>query len=176
VGYSEGEPAKARHADGTAAAHDGARVAARQAAWLHGYGVASGMVAEVWRWCGKHGRLGLGSDEGGGVRMKKKKKDLMKRLKTGLRSAFYGVIGCAVRLTGRAAEASGQSPVSSWRDRTCLVRADRTRTESGQSPPGKPSRMTGRAGGVQDRTQWSQRRVRSEVHENCLRLDRTRWW
>jgi hypothetical protein len=49
-----------------------------------------------------------------------------------LRSAFYGVTGCAPRLTGRAVEASGQSLVSTFTDRTCPVRGDRTRKESGQ--------------------------------------------
>jgi hypothetical protein len=97
-----------------------------------------------------------------------------------LRSTFHGVTGHADRLTGRAAEASGQNPVSSWHDRTHPVRADRTRTESGQSSPGNPSRMTGRDGGVRDRTQWSQGRIRSSVRskvlETCLRYDRTRWW
>jgi hypothetical protein len=57
-----------------------------------------------------------------------KKQDV--RLKR-LRSTFHRVTGRAVRLTGHVAEASGQSPVSSWHDRTRLVRADRTRTESG---------------------------------------------
>jgi hypothetical protein len=97
-----------------------------------------------------------------------------------LRSAFLGVTGRADRLIGRAGAASGQSSISSWRDRMRLVRADRTWTESGQRSPGNPSCMTGRGGRVRDRTQWSQRRVwssvRSEVLESCLQDDRTRWW
>jgi hypothetical protein len=56
------------------------------------------------------------------------------------------------RLTGRDGAASGQSPVSSWRDRTCPVRDDRTLTESGQSLPGNPTHMTGRDGGGRDQT------------------------
>jgi hypothetical protein len=41
-----------------------------------------------------------------------------------LRSAFQGLTGRAPRLTGRAAESFGQSPVSSFTDRTCPVRGD----------------------------------------------------
>jgi hypothetical protein len=71
------------------------------------------------------------------------------------RSAFHGVTRRAGCLTGHARAASDQSLVSSWHNRTRLVRADRTRTESGQRSPENPSRMTGRGGGVWDRTQWS---------------------
>jgi hypothetical protein len=56
--------------------------------------------------------------------------------------------GRAGRLTGRGGAASGQSPVSSWRDQTRPVRADRMRTESGQRSLGNTSRMTERGGGV----------------------------
>jgi hypothetical protein len=78
--------------------------------------------------------------------------------------------GRAGRLTGRGRAASDQSLVSSWRDRTCPVRDDRTLTESGQNLPGNPTRMTGRGGGVRDRTQWSQYRVQSSVRSQILEI------
>jgi hypothetical protein len=56
-----------------------------------------------------------------------------------LRSAFQGVTGRAPRLAGRAAEASSQSPVSSFTDRTRPVRGDRMRTESGQRSTREPT-------------------------------------
>jgi hypothetical protein len=76
------------------------------------------------------------------------------------------------RLTGRDGVASGQSPVSSWRDRTRPIRDDRTLTESGQSLPGNPTRtrMTGRGGGGWDRTWWSQRHVRCCVWSYILEM------
>jgi hypothetical protein len=49
-----------------------------------------------------------------------------------LRSAFQGLTGRAPRLTGRAVEASGQSPVRSFSDWTRPFRGDRTQTESDQ--------------------------------------------
>jgi hypothetical protein len=109
-------------------------------------------------------RLGFG---GSGERRIEKKTaekttDRDVRLRRG-RSAFKAMTGRAGRLTGHGGAASGQSPVSSWRDRTRPVRDDRTRTESGQRLPGNPTRMTGRGGGVRDRTQWSQHRVWSSV-------------
>jgi hypothetical protein len=67
--------------------------------------------------------------------------------------------GRAGRLTGRGGAASGQSPVSSWRDQTRPVRDDRTLTEFGQSLPGNLTRMTGRGDGGRDQMRWSQRRV-----------------
>jgi hypothetical protein len=100
-----------------------------------------------------------------------KKQDLIVRLKR-LRSAFHAMTGRGGRMTGRDGVASGQSPVSSWCDRTRPVRDDRTLTESGQSLPGNPTRMTGRGGGGRDRTRWSQRRVRcsvrSQIHEKIF--------
>jgi hypothetical protein len=48
-----------------------------------------------------------------------------------LRSAFLGLTGRAPRLTGRATEASGQSPVRSKHDHMRLFRGDQTQTESG---------------------------------------------
>jgi hypothetical protein len=38
-----------------------------------------------------------------------------------LRSAFHAMTERAGRLTGRGGAASGQSPISSWHDRTCPV-------------------------------------------------------
>jgi hypothetical protein len=67
------------------------------------------------------------------------------------------------RLTGCDGAASGQSPVSSWRNRTRPVRDDWMLIESGQSLPGNPTRMTGHGGGGRDRMRWSQRRVRCSV-------------
>jgi hypothetical protein len=93
-----------------------------------------------------------------------------------LRSDFQRLAGRAPRLTGHTIEASGQSLVRSKRDRTCSLRGDRTRTESGQKTTREQLRVTGHAYEVQNRTQWSQRRVqssvRSEVHENHLRANR----
>jgi hypothetical protein len=60
--------------------------------------------------------------------------------------------GRAGRLTEHGGAASGQSPVTSWRDWTRPVRNDRMLTESDQSLPGNPTRMTGRGGGVRDQT------------------------
>jgi hypothetical protein len=100
-------------------------------------------------------RLGFG---GGGLKRRRPKNGSGVRLRRG-RSAFNAMIGRAGRLIGRGGAASSQSPVSSWRDRTRPVRDDRTLTESGQRLPGNLTRMTGRDGGVQDRTQWSQRHV-----------------
>jgi hypothetical protein len=94
--------------------------------------------------------------------MKKEKEEQDVRLKR-LRSAFNAMTGRAGRLIGRGRTASGQSPVSSWCDRTRPVRDDQTLIESGQNLPGNPTCMTGHGGGVRDRTQWSQRRVRSSV-------------
>jgi hypothetical protein len=87
--------------------------------------------------------------DGGGCGWKREmeKIDRDERLKE-RRSAFHGV-------TERAGAASDQSPVSSWHDRT--------RIESNQRSPRNPSRLTRHGGGVRDRTQWSQRRVRSSV-------------
>jgi hypothetical protein len=78
--------------------------------------------------------------------------------------------GRASRLTGRGGAVSGQSPVSSWCDWMRLVRNNRMLTESDQSLPGNPTRMTGRGGGVRDWTQWSQRRVRSSVRSQILEI------
>jgi hypothetical protein len=78
--------------------------------------------------------------------------------------------GRAGRMTGHGGAASGQSPVSSWRDRTRSVRDDRTLTEFGQRLPGNPIHMTGRGGGDRDRTQWSQRRVWSSVRSQILEI------
>jgi hypothetical protein len=75
---------------------------------------------------------------------KAKKIDLNERLKEG-RSALHTMIGRAGRLTGRGGAASGQSPISSWHDRTRPIIGDRTQTESGQGPPENPLRVTGRA-------------------------------
>jgi hypothetical protein len=85
-----------------------------------------------------------------------------------LRSAFHAMTGHGGRLTGRDGAASGQSLVSSWHDQTRPVRDDRTLTESDQSLPGNPTRMTGRGGGGRDRTRWSQRRVRCSVRSQIL--------
>jgi hypothetical protein len=74
------------------------------------------------------------------------------------------------RLTERDGAAFSQSPVSSWRDRTRPVRDDRTLTESGQSLPGNPTRMTGHGGGGRDRTRWSQRHVRCSVRSQILEM------
>jgi hypothetical protein len=93
-------------------------------------------------------------------KMTEKTMDQDVRLKR-LRSAFHAMTGRAGQLTGRGGVASDQSPVSCWRDRTRPVRDDQTLTESGQTLPGNPTCMTGRGGGVRDRMQWSQRRVRS---------------
>jgi hypothetical protein len=108
---------------------------------------------------------------GGGDRLKRKteKGDRNERLKE-RRSAFHAVTGRADRLTEHGGVASGQSLVSSWRDQMCPVSADRTRTESGQRSPGNSSRLTGRGGGVWDRTQWSQHRVRSSVRSQILEI------
>jgi hypothetical protein len=85
--------------------------------------------------------------------------------------------GC---MTGRGMAVSDQSPVSSWSDRTCPVRDDRTLTESGQRLPEKLKRMTGRGGGGRDWTWWSatSRPVQRPVTDprEVLRDDRTRWW
>jgi hypothetical protein len=125
-------------------------------------------MEESWRWRGSDGAAAAAEDSGGTAareeeanmaarlesarkprasrwrrRMKEtkaKKKDLNERLKEG-RSAFHA-------MTGRGGAASGQSPVSSWRDQTRLVIGDRTRTESGQGPPENPLRVTERAGQV----------------------------
>jgi hypothetical protein len=78
------------------------------------------------------------------------------------------MIGRGGRMTGHDGAAFGQSLVSSWRDRTRPVRDDRTLTESGQSLPGNPTRMTGRGGSGQDRTRWSQRRVWCSVRSKIL--------
>jgi hypothetical protein len=83
---------------------------------------------------------------GFGVRRIETKTATDVRLKR-LRSAFHAMTGRGGRLTERDGAASGQSPVSSWRDRTRPVRDDRTLTESGQSLPGNPTRMTGHGGG-----------------------------
>jgi hypothetical protein len=112
-------------------------------------------------------RGGEGSEEAARVRgtaemADEKKTTMIVRLKR-LRSAFHAMTGRGGRLTGRDGVASDQSPVSSWRDRTRSVRDDRTLTESGQSLPGNPTRMTGRGGGGRDRMRWSQRRVRCNV-------------
>jgi hypothetical protein len=74
-----------------------------------------------------------------------KKIDLNEWLKEG-RSAFHTMIGRAGRLTERGGAASGQSPVSSWRERTRPVRADRTLTESSQRSPGELNTL--------DQTRW----------------------
>jgi hypothetical protein len=71
--------------------------------------------------------------------------DQDERLK-GRRSAFHAVIGRTGRLTGRGGAASGQSPVSSWHDRTRPVRYDRMLTESIQRSPREPN--------THDRTRW----------------------
>jgi hypothetical protein len=76
---------------------------------------------------------------------KKKKEEQDVWLKR-LRSAFHAMIGRAGRLTGCGGAASGQSPVSSWRDRTRPVRDDRTLTESGQRSSGELNTL--------DRTRW----------------------
>jgi hypothetical protein len=86
----------------------------------------------------------LGHDGDGGL---KRKTEMDVRLKR-LRSAFHVMTGRAGRLTGRGGAAFGQSPVSSWHDRTCPVRDDRTLIESGQSLPENLTRMTGRGGGA----------------------------
>jgi hypothetical protein len=78
--------------------------------------------------------------------------------------------GRAGRLTGRGGAASGQSLVSSWRNRTRPVRDDQTLTESGQRLLGNLTRMTGHGGGDRDRTQWSQRHVRSSVWSQILEI------
>jgi hypothetical protein len=158
-----------------AAAMCGTAAAARGTARRHdcvGMRQRGGMVA---RWSGRAAaaleksasrRLGFGF---GGL---KTAADV--RLKR-LRSAFHAMTGRGGRLTGRGGRltgrdgaASSQSPVSSWHDRTCPVRDDRTLIESGQSLPGNLTRMTGRGGGGWDRTRWSQRRVRCSVQSQIL--------
>jgi hypothetical protein len=73
------------------------------------------------------------------MRKKKKYETTNGKKKKRLRSAFHGATGRADRLTERA-EASGQSLVSSWRDRTRPVRADRKGTESGQRSTREPNK------------------------------------
>jgi hypothetical protein len=91
--------------------------------------------------------LGHGLDHGGGEWIEKdgRKMDRDERLRRG-GSAFNAMTGRAGRLTGRDRAASGQSPVSSWRDRTRPVRADRMLTESVRRSPGELNTL--------DRTRW----------------------
>jgi hypothetical protein len=105
-----------------------ARLQRREKAWRSG-------STEAW-WRGKLGQGG-GSD---GLKRVKKKIDLDEQLKEHI-SAFHAVTERAGRLTGHGGAASGQSPVSSWRDWT--------RTESGQRSLGNSLRMTGRGCKVQ---------------------------
>jgi hypothetical protein len=123
-----------------------------------------GTAAAAWdsagelRRCGGEGGEEAAKVRGMAVMADEKKTTTIVRLKR-LRSAFHAMTGRGGRLTGRDGAASGQSLVSSWRDQTRLVRDDRTLTESDQSLPGNPTRMTGRGGGGQDRTRWSQHHV-----------------
>jgi hypothetical protein len=66
------------------------------------------------------------------VEEEEKKKTTDGLVEKELRSAFQGLTGRAPRLTERAIEASGQSPVRFKSDQTCPFRGDRTRIESGQ--------------------------------------------
>jgi hypothetical protein len=88
----------------------------------------------------ENGEFGRGT--GGGW----KRIDRKRRVIRGLRSARCALTGRGGRLTGRGGAASGHSPVSSWSDRTCPVRADRTQTESGRRSSGKLI--------AHDRTRW----------------------
>jgi hypothetical protein len=90
--------------------------------------------------------LGHGVNQRRHARGRRKRKKTDEWLKQGSDPLFHGVTGRADRLTGRATEASGQSPVSSWRNRTRLVRGDRTRTESGQRSTQEPI--------ARDRAHW----------------------
>jgi hypothetical protein len=122
-----------------------------------------GEEARLRRWR-RHGGAGEIGEEAARVRVRRIEKKMATdvRLKR-LRSAFHAMTERGGRLTGRDGATSGQSPVSSWCDRTRPVRDDRTLTESDQSLPGNPTRMTGRGGGGRDRTRWSQRRVQCSI-------------
>jgi hypothetical protein len=144
-------------AHGTATTRDGyaARGTAAAARRAAAAAAARGAAAAVEK-ARRHRRPRRGGARvwGTAVMADAKKTTTIVRLKR-LRSAFHAMTGRGGRLTRRDGAAFGQSPLSSRHEQTRPVRDDRTLTESDQSLPGNPTRMTGRGGGGRDLTRWS---------------------